>query len=127
NRRGILAAQRRQLQRRKHTGEPEIRTPRINPQAAANGYAPSHPHTPTAANQAAQPPSPPDTHALAHHGHSHDAAPASQPPLRASRRYHHPETRDARRQSARAETAPTWHHSPPHARQAPANQPAPSH
>ena len=62
------------------------------------------------------PQSPPDTHTLARHGHSHDAAPALQPPLRASRRHHHPETRAARRQPARAETAPTWHHSPPHAR-----------
>src|SRR5262245_20733371 len=53
-------------------GRTEIRTPRINPQVAANGSAPSHPHTPTAANQAAQPRSPPDTHTLARHGHSHD-------------------------------------------------------
>src|ERR1700690_2428928 len=44
------------------TGDPN---PRISPQAAANGYAPSHPHTPMAANQAHQPPTPSDTHTLA--------------------------------------------------------------
>lgn len=80
---------------------------RISPQASASGCDPSHLHTPTVADRAAQSPMSPEPYTLARHGCLRDVALASQLWLCVSRKRPGPKMRDVRRQSVFVDTVST--------------------